>query len=219
MTTLRSMSSTIALVPLRSPGEGKTRLAHLLEGQLRAELAGAMLADVVTALQAAAIDEVVVAAGGPAAAASAAALNVEVLADPPTVRSLDEAVAAAVQRLGPTKDLLVVMADLPWLRPQDVTALLEAPGQAVIAPTCDGGTGGLLRRPASVLATSYGPGSAERHARTAALAGVPLTRCALQGFTRDLDTADDLAALLQRPAGRATQRFTARHRELLSRTG
>lgn len=213
------MSSTIALVPLRSPGEGKTRLAHLLERQLRAELAGAMLADVVTALRATEVREVVVAAGGPAAIASAAALNVEVLADPPAIRSLDEAVAAAVRRLGPSRELLVVMADLPWLCPADITALLETPGQAVIAPTYDGGTGGLLRRPASVMATSYGPGSAARHGRAAAIAGVKLTCCARPGFARDLDTAQDLAALLEQPAGLATQRFTERHRELLTHTG
>ena len=66
------MDLPVALVPLRSPGHGKTRLAPDLDRDARAALAGAMLADVVTALRAAEL-HVVVAAGGEAAAAAASA--------------------------------------------------------------------------------------------------------------------------------------------------
>ena len=88
------MDGLVAVVPLRSPGTGKTRLAPTLDTDARAALAGAMLADVVAALRGAGV-EVVVAAGGPAAAAAASALQVTAVVDPPTTRSLDDAVEHA----------------------------------------------------------------------------------------------------------------------------
>jgi 2-phospho-L-lactate/phosphoenolpyruvate guanylyltransferase len=196
----------IAVVPLRSPGVGKTRLAPALTVEERAALAGAMLADVVAALRAAPVDRIVVAAGGPAAAAAAAALGVEVVTDPaalatstsPAVR-LDAAIAAAASRLGDPVDLLVVAADLPRLTGEAVTRLVTEAAEVVVAPTRDGGTGGLLRRPADACSTAYGVGSAARHATLARAAGCRTTVLDLLGFREDVDVAADLDRLRSRP--------------------
>lgn len=199
--------ATVALVPLRSPGEGKRRLATALTREERAALAGAMLADVARALAGAAVDRVVVAASGAPAAAAASALGLDVLLDPPTVTSLDGALSAATTRVGPVDTLVVVAADLPTLAAGDVDALLAVDADVVVAPTDDGGTGGLVRRPGDVLAPAYGGASAARHLHRARRQGLRAAAVELAGFALDVDTWDDVTRLPNRPAGPATATF------------
>lgn len=190
---------TVALVPLRSPGVGKTRLAGALSVEDRGALAGAMLADVVSALRGSGVDRIVVAASGAPAAAAASAIGVEVLRDPepevpPSAEDrLDRAVAAAAARLRAIATLVVVAADLPRLRPVDVDALLDERADVVVAPTIDGGTGALLRRPPDVCRTAYGAGSAARHLALARATGARTVRRELPGFAYDVDVVADLA--------------------------
>ena len=193
----------VAVVPLRSPGVGKTRLSPGLDRDTRAALAGAMLADVVAALRGAGL-EVVVAAGGPAAAAAASALQAAVVMDGPAVRSLDGAVEGARRHLGPVGGLLVVQADLPCLTADDVQAVLAPGAPVVVAPTDDGGTGALLRRPPDVMGTSFGRGSAAAHRRLADAAGVPVEVVHRPGLETDVDVLEDLRGLRHRHVGAAT---------------
>lgn len=210
MATLPPMTATLALVPLRSPGEGKTRLAGSLSRAGRAELAAAMLADVLKALADSPVDRIVVAASGPGGAELATRLGAQVVTDPPGVSSLNAAIAAAAQRLAPVTGLLVVMADLPCLTGRDVGHLLAVQAPVGLAPTEDGGTGGLLRRPVGALPSAFGPSSAARHADLAAATGTPLEVVHRPGFARDLDTPEDLAGLGSWPVGAATRSWLRR---------
>ena len=74
----------------------------------------------------------------------------------------------------------------------------------MVAPTRDGGTGGQLRRPASVIATAYGVGSARAHRRLAARAGLEATVLDVEGLALDVDTVEQLEALRRRHPGVAT---------------
>ncbi|HEX9889205.1 MAG TPA: 2-phospho-L-lactate guanylyltransferase [Nitriliruptorales bacterium] len=201
---------TVALVPLRSPGRGKTRLAEVLSVEERAALAGAMLADVVHALRGAGLARLIVVADGPHAAAAAAALHVDVLHDPPGDHTLDDAVAAGTAALAREAALLVVAADLPRLTPRDVHALLDHNEHVVVAPTNDGGTGGLLRRPPQAIATAYGPRSAAHHVRLAREAGLTAAMAHVEGFNHDVDTPADLAGITGGQLGLATSRYLER---------
>lgn len=203
----RGRGSTSALVPVRSPGEGKTRLAAELTREERAALSGAMLADVTSALVASAVDRIVVVASGAPAAAAASALGLDVLLDPPTAGTLDAALAAATARLGTLPELLVVAADLPRLTPAEVDALLGTDAAVAVAPTDDGGTGGLLRRPSDAIRTAYGPGSGARHLARAHASGRSAARLDLPGFAGDVDTWEDVTALARGCVGAATSAF------------
>lgn len=191
----------VALIPARSPGRGLNRLAAVLSPEQRAALGRAMLADVLAALGAAPVDRVVVAASGPDAAAAARSLGAEVVEDPPDVDGLDGAVAAAAATLPSDVQLLVVMADLPELSADAVSMLLSHPSEVVIAANDDGGTSALLRRPGTAIPTSYGVGSAARHLALAQEAGRSVELVRVPGFTRDVDTADDLDRLRVWPTG------------------
>lgn len=188
----------LTLVPVRDPGLGKTRLSEVLRPEARAALTSAMLADVVHALQGGGIDRIVVLAAGPVAASAATALGVDVLRDPPGRQGLNAALDAASRQVRANASL-VVPADLPLLRPQDVTELIQTDGEVVVAATNDGGTGGLLRRPAWVIDTSYGEGSAARHLLAARQAGFTAERVEVPGFSDDVDDVDDLQAVADHP--------------------
>lgn len=194
-----SPTPPLALVPVRDPGRGKTRLASALGPEARAALAGAMLADVVTALHGAGLQRIVVLAGGQLAASAATALGVDVLLDPPGDHGLNAALLAASRRIRANASI-VVPADLPLLTPQDVTALVETAGEVVVAATQDGGTGGLLRRPAWVIDPVYGGRSAARHLLTARQAGYTAERADIPGFAVDVDDPDDLQQVAGHPA-------------------
>ena len=194
-----SPTPPLALVPVRDPGRGKTRLATVLGPDARAALTGAMLADVVAALHGAGLQRIVVLAGGQVAASAATALGVDVLLDPPGEHGLNAALLAASRRIRANSSV-VVPADLPLLTPQDVTALVETAGEVVVAATQDGGTGGLLRRPAWVIDPVYGGRSAARHLLAARQAGYTAERADIPGFTVDVDEPDHLQQVAQHPA-------------------
>lgn len=198
---------TTALVPLRDPGRGKTRLSGVLSTDRRAALAGAMLDDVVAALRAAALPRIVVVAGGPGAAEAASALDVEVALDPPSVNGLNAALTSAARRLGPVDELLIVAADLPRLTAADVSAVLRNDAEVVVSPTRGGGTGGLLRRPGDRIPAAYGTGSAQRHLALAVEVGASSEMVETCGFAEDVDTEDDLARLGVGHLGAATSRW------------
>ncbi|MDQ3931226.1 MAG: NTP transferase domain-containing protein, partial [Actinomycetota bacterium] len=155
----------------------------------------------------------------PEAATAASALGLEALLDPTGGGGLDAAVGAASRHFAATAALLVVAADLPRLRPDDVTAVLERREPVVIAPTSDGGTAALLRRPPRAIPSAYGPGSGERHRALATAAGLAVATVDRAGLRHDVDTWDDLRALVHGHVGAATSNFLERIRPRLPPSG
>jgi 2-phospho-L-lactate/phosphoenolpyruvate guanylyltransferase len=172
------------LVPFRG-AEGKRRLAPATP-EARVALGLAMLADVLSAA---------VAVGGPtvvtndeAAWRVAAELEVDVLGGVPMGQG--PAVEAALRRLEPVGQVLVVNADLPCVQPDDLRALLDAvpPAGIAVAPAADGTTNALALADASLFQPLYGPGSAERFL---ALVGQAVT-VEHPNLAHDVDTLEDL---------------------------
>ena len=108
------------------------------------------------------------------------------------------------------RSLLIVPADLPALKPSDVDAMIAradtapgagaAPGPggcAVLSPSADGGTNGLLLCPPGGFSFSFGPGSFERHLEAAKAAHLHPIRFENEGFGLDVDTPADLSALVE----------------------
>src|SRR5262249_49778723 len=109
------------------------------------------------------------------------------------------AAARLVEAEGAT-DLLLVMADLPYIAPADVAALIEAGHESpvVIAEAKDGGTNALLLRPPTVLQFAFATSrpSAAFHADHARKVGIEPVLMRRPGLARDIDTPDDLLALV-----------------------
>jgi 2-phospho-L-lactate guanylyltransferase len=180
-----------AVVPVKGLDRAKSRLA-LPAGQRRA-LALAFTDDTLAALTACPlVGAVVVVTTDPVVASRAGRYAVRVVPD--DTSGLDAAVrtgahVAAAER--PGDGVLVVPADLPCLRPVDVTEVLVRAQalQAAFVPDRPGnGTTMVTLPPGRPTVTRYGPGSAAGHLAL----GLTALSDAPERARHDVDTLEDL---------------------------
>jgi 2-phospho-L-lactate guanylyltransferase len=232
-----------AVVPLRDGMSGKSRLATGLDPAARRRLVVALARHVLEVLASSprVTRVVVVTADEPFARrvlASAPVLiggpgpvrqfelpnrsqTADVIAEPPGRPGLNAALDHARRGVraasaGPVR-LLVVHADLPLLTPDDVTAVLDAPADVVVATDRHGTGTNLLALPLlfpscqdesrvdrrHVLTASgeqeygfrFGTGSRAAHEAEASRLGLSSAVVHRPGTAADLDTVDDLADL------------------------
>lgn len=203
-----------ALVPVKALAGAKGRLADLLSPDERSHLAVAMMEDVLRAVQAVPdVDLVAVVSPDRDALDRAAALGAEPIAEPPSCRGINQALAFAAHALAErgADALLVVAADLPSALPAEIEAVLAAlPERGIaLAPTRDRGTGALALRPPDAVPFRYGQKSSVFHKREAAARGLPARVLHLDSLAFDIDEPRDLGELIERPAETTTQRLLA----------
>ncbi len=182
------------VVPYRA--NGKSRLPE----PVRAELALAMLADVVTACVATAPTTVVT--DDREAAQLVEGLGAATAADPGDGQGA--AVAATLAGLDGT--VLVVNADVPCAVPADLRALgaIGDAGALGVVEAVDGTTNALALPDPGLFAALYGPGSAVRFREHAGALGIDAVSAVVPNLADDVDTIDDLERVAVR-AGPRTQ--------------
>lgn len=185
-----------AIVPIKALRRAKGRLAPGLDEGSRRELAAWMFTHVLDAcLDCEAVSDVLVVAGDDEAAELAAPLPVRVVIE--RTPTLAAAIARADRETEGAEATLVVAADLPLVTSSDIDEVCRA-GETgpcvVVAPTRDGGTGALLRRPPQITGTAFGPQSGSAHLDLAAAAGARAVRLDLPNLALDVDTASSLRA-------------------------
>jgi 2-phospho-L-lactate guanylyltransferase len=209
----------VALIPVKSLDTGKSRLRALLPDEAIPQLSLAMLEDVVEALRnVSEIDSIAVVTPDKNVGNAATGMGAQALVrhDP----GLNASIAVAAQDLNDAHvrsqpdeplNLLVIMGDLPGASSEGIQSLIEAAedlgnNAAVIAPSSDGGTTILLRKPWDAMSTAYGPDSATAHLDLAKEAGLPVTLFQHPELAIDLDEPEDLYGFLQREgAGKKTR--------------
>jgi 2-phospho-L-lactate guanylyltransferase len=204
-----------ALVPAKALDRAKGRLAALLTEDERRQLALAMLEDVVKALQAVPeIDSVAVISPDAEVLDAARALAAEAIEEPASVRGLNQALAHGLSVMSSRPDaLLVLLADVPTLKPADVKDVLDAlpPDRGVvIAPSSAKGTSALALRPPDIIPFRFGEQSFQNHKREAAARKIEHTIVRNEALANDIDEPADLKRLLEHPAETATHRLLAR---------
>ena len=187
---------TAIVVPFRGNGS-KQRLDASVE--LRAQLALAMLGDVLTACVA--TTRTIVVTGDAGAATLAGELGAEVCADPGGGQG--EAVKAALSDL-PDEPVLVVNADVPCVVPHDLRTLAGAAelGALGLVEADDGTTNALALPRPSAFAPLYGARSAARFRDHASAVGIDAVAAVIPNLADDVDTLDDLDRLALRAAPR-----------------
>jgi 2-phospho-L-lactate guanylyltransferase len=213
------MHTTAAILPVKRFSAAKQRLSASVAEQLRRELAGAMVADVLDAL----------------ADTPAISLTIVVTSQPELLRSgapgtlvisdAAEAGQSAAASLGIARALaegyrrvLCVPGDCPALDPDELQQLLATADASADAGVPDGtggnpraevvaipdrhgsGTNGLLLSPPDAIAPSFGPDSFARHRSLALAAGACWRVERPPSLLLDIDTGADLRVLRDRLA-------------------
>jgi 2-phospho-L-lactate guanylyltransferase len=183
------------LIPAKSFARSKGRLASLLSEAERAALSAALLSRTVQIASRAFPGHPVVVVATDHEVADAALSAGASRAITPRAQGLNPQLAEAAAQLPAGDDLLVLHADLPLLMTADLTTLAATPGPVVIAPDHRGeGTNALLLRAAHRF-FAFGPGSCARHQAEAETRGLATVLLPRPGLARDLDDADDWAAV------------------------
>jgi 2-phospho-L-lactate guanylyltransferase len=193
---------TQAIVPIKSFGSAKQRLADVLAAGSRRSLVQAMFSDVLASLRRCqSVDRIAVVTGDPLADSIARGDNVAVLHDDAsagqsaaTEIGIADAIANGFDRV------LLVPGDTPLLDPAQVDDLLERTArdgvEVAIVPDRHGtGTNALVLSPPDAMHPSFGEGSFERHLAAARDAGRNFRPEPVSSLAPDVDTADDLAVV------------------------
>lgn len=208
-----SEQTCVVLVPVKPPARGKSRLSGL-EPARRAQLAEAFARDTVAAALACPdVVAVLVVTDDFRLARTLRADGCEVIPDGVTAdlnATLVQAAAEASRRW-PDSRPVALCADLPALRPDDLsvalaTAFRDAAHGPAFVPDLAGTGTTLYSAPRVAFAPRFGPGSAAAHH---ALGGVRLDDVPL-GVRLDVDDEDDLALAVRAGVGPRTARMTTR---------
>lgn len=187
----------VALVAAKGFDHAKSRLGRVLEPAERETLARAMLERVLGVLEEAGLDEVRVVTDGQDVARVARARGASVAADPEEATFAEVIDGSLAQLAGEgARTALVLMGDLPAVRPRDIEGLLSvaAEGDVVAAPDLRGThTNALLMPLPAPFGTRFGdPRSFARHRDEAAAAGLTFAVHESLGLSLDLDEPADL---------------------------
>ena len=190
----------VATLPIRSLDDGKRRLARRLSAEQRCRLIRNLCATAVVALrESGVVDMIGLVSDDDRTLDYAGELGlVPIREEEPGLNGALRSAGAWARATGADAHL-IVLPDLPLLRPADIQGVAEAsPAEhgVVVCPDRRGmGTNVLLLRPCGAIPTMFGPSSFERHMRAPRAAGIAVVVYDSPGTRWDVDTPDDLDAL------------------------
>lgn len=212
--TTSNLAAWHVVLPVKRRDSAKTRLgAHEIA---REALALAFATDTMRAVLACPqVGELVVVTEDETVAAHARTLGASVVAEShsPDVRGfarLNQAIEQGITARGlDDEPVAALTADLPALRPSELTAALEAAAghtRALVPDHTGTGTSMVSAMRGSLLDPAFGLASADAHLRS----GAVLLDVAAPGLRLDVDLPDDLRTALELGCGEATTALLAR---------
>ncbi|MFD9909304.1 2-phospho-L-lactate guanylyltransferase [Streptomyces sp. NPDC059063] len=200
------------VIPLKPLARAKSRLIPAAGDELRPALALAFAQDTVAAaLACAAVRDVVVITDDARASRALAALGARTAPDTPR-SGLNAALAhgaAFIRGSRPQAPVAALNADLPALRPRELTRVLDGAAEfpRSFLPDAAGiGTTLLTAAPDTELLPQFGTDSRARHTASGA---VELALTGVGSVRQDVDTGDDLRAALALGVGPRTAAVAA----------
>lgn len=190
-----------AIVPVKPLRRGKSRLSVILSEDERTALNQTMLINTLKTLAAVSvIDTILVVSRDPLALSIARDYSAKtVLEDGNPELNTALRRASSVAKAYFANEILVLPADLPLIKPEDIISFLELavkPPEIIIAPDRrKDGTNALLISPAGLIEFQYGKGSFEAHLRNAKEVNARIEIVESEVFGLDLDLPEDLQLL------------------------
>ena len=197
--------TTAAVIPVKQLGDAKQRLASILSNEERQAFFSAMVRDVLTAVETClAVDRLVVVSSDEAVAALALEYGAEIWPEPDQPGMI-EAVTAAGRRLADegVNVMLFLPGDIPLVSADELDIVLEGFGQTgesefLIVPASDlGGSNCVACSPPDCMEFAFGTDSFRRHLAIARSRDMTPVVTRLPGMGLDVDTPDDIRALLR----------------------
>jgi 2-phospho-L-lactate/phosphoenolpyruvate guanylyltransferase len=191
---------TVAILPIKSFGEAKQRLAHEFDAPTRRALAQAMFSDVLVALRRTpAVEETVVVTADNGAQRIAGGYGATVLDDDDRGHNVAALNGIRHALMSGADRTLLVPGDCPMLDPKELEALIARPvpeRSVLIVPDRHGtGTNALLLTPPEAMTPAFGPGSCQRHVDHAQAEHAEPEVVKIGSLALDVDTPEDLAHL------------------------
>src|SRR5947209_6624905 len=191
---------TLAILPIKSFGEAKQRLAREFDAPTRRALAEAMFSDVLVALRRTpSISETVVVTADNGAQRIAGGYGAMVLGDDDRGHNVAALNGIRHALMSGAERALLVPGDCPMLDPTELEQLIAQfvpERSALIVPDRHGtGTNALLLTPPEAMTPAFGPGSCERHVEHARAEKTEPEVVSITSLALDVDTPEDLAAL------------------------
>ena len=200
------------LVPVKDLKNAKQRLSAVLDQPTRAQLAQAMLEDVLEVLASwSNRPEVALVTRDSFALTLASRFDFQVIADHANTSETDAiAMATYICEMRHIHSTLVIPADIPLLAADELQQIYDtAPAQgAVLVPSADGrGTNAAFRRPPGLFPLRFGDDSFQPHLAAAKATGMPCVVLKLAGIGVDVDNPADLKQLIEAPGQRKSQQL------------
>ena len=187
---------TLAVVPVKSLQEAKSRLASVLSPEERSALTLSMLNHVLAAIR----------ESGVISSIGIVSPNSGELSLPPDITTIEQTRAGLNNHLEEGREwaisngadtLMIIFADLPLLTPDDIRAIIDigkVAGTVVLAPDRHGGgTNIMLTHPASLSIFAFGQGSYHKHRSQTLAEGCRIKTYISEGTSLDIDTPEDLS--------------------------
>ncbi len=198
------MVTTSAVIPIKQLTDAKQRLSGLLSAEERKTLFTAMVEDVLTSVEACtAIDQIVVVTDDQEVAELTAGFGGQVRPEPDKPGLIEAVTETGLQLAAEGIDCMVFLpGDVPLVTPDELEVVLEGfglSGQAefLIVPATDlGGSNCVAVSPPDCMVYGFGEDSFRRHLAIANDRGIDPQVARLPGLGLDIDTPEDLKALL-----------------------
>ena len=198
---------TVGLVPVKGLARAPlSRLASLLNEEERGRLSLTMLRDVLTVLNSVdKLEGLVAVTRDPSVREIAKCHRARIIEEPIDIVGEGPAVDYGANILAGegVEGVLVIPSDLPLIDRSDIETLLDVDlgsPSVVMAPSDDGGTNALLKRPPDAIPSRFGTDSLPLHIQEAESRGIPYRVIPLFSFTTDIDSPEDLLRFLDIPS-------------------
>jgi 2-phospho-L-lactate guanylyltransferase len=214
---MKTIQRLCAVIPMKDSGQAKQRLAGVLSGTQRRELALAMFEDVLATL--AAVPElagILVVTVDPWAGAIAVRYGARMASDGARAGHTGAVAAAARQLAAEGLGMLEVPGDIPLVEADDIRQLIATHGSDpdsslgstfggsrafTIAPARDQrGSNAVLCSPADAVPLRFGEDSFFPHLAAARACGIEPKVLQLPHIALDIDTPDELVLFLAAPS-------------------
>ncbi|RAP48751.1 MAG: 2-phospho-L-lactate guanylyltransferase [Methanosphaera sp. rholeuAM6] len=198
------MKDLIAIIPVSSFNESKTRLSPFLTKDERIELLKVMLKDIIHVVRSE-VEEIVIVSKDINVKSYATKMNINFVHEKEHEDNfLNNAIHDAITEVKlnfPNRDILILPSDIPLIKKQHITSVKNMDNDLIISPSKGGGTNLLCFNSSYDYETQFGDMSYFKHLNVANELNMSINLIESFYVSLDMNTPEDLGELLLHGVG------------------